>query len=160
MENETVKTAIIDDIVKINPWDGPKGRVWYYDLILSNGEKGSIGKKSDDALVVGQKFTYTAEMTDRGTFRFKEYREFNPQGGRPSQTSGPAQPIAQAVQTPQNAQNWQGGGSRNASFALSYAKDVVCAAIAAGEFRNTPFKDICSEMFHLADLNLDWLDRK
>lgn len=111
----TAKTSTIEDILGVRPYDGQNGRIYYYDILLENGDRGSIGKKSDDALSVGQRLTYTAEEGKFG-LKIKEYREFNG-GGAPVRVQGNGGPA----------------GDRNASFALAYAKDITVALIAKSE---------------------------
>lgn len=117
----TPKTSTIDDIISVRPYDGQNGRIWYYDIVLANGDSGSIGKKSDDALHVGQRITYTAEEGKFG-LKIKEYREpFTPGGnGQRTAPSAGGSPFA-------------AGADRNASFALAYAKDIAVALIARSE---------------------------
>lgn len=123
-----VKTAIIEDVLNERIWDGPHGRMFYYTLVLDNEERGEIGTKKQDAYTIGQELTYTTEQTDRG-LKFKRY--FDPQGGPPQSNGQPqSQPQQNQQQAAPAARQFTGGGrGSNASFCLSYAKDLCIAAM-------------------------------
>lgn len=64
------KTAKITRTVFKNEWKNPKGgEIFYHDVELDNGDKGSIGTKDKEPakLNPGQEITYTIETTDKGT---------------------------------------------------------------------------------------------
>lgn len=64
------KTAKITRTVFKNEWKNPKGgEIYYHDVELENGDKGSIGTKDKEPskLNPGQEITYTIETTDKGT---------------------------------------------------------------------------------------------
>lgn len=102
------KTSKIQEVGTINRWDGPNGTVFYHTILMENGDRGSIGKKHENAVKIGDTLTYQIELSDRGN-KIKEVRENN-------FTSG-GQRFAGA----------QRGSC--ASFALSYAKDIAVANI-------------------------------
>jgi hypothetical protein len=63
------KTATITRTVFKNEYTGQHGKVYYHDIELDNGDKGSIGAKDKEPskLNPGQSLTYTLEVTDKGT---------------------------------------------------------------------------------------------
>lgn len=152
----TVKTARIEDVLSVRPSETKHGVIWYYDIVLDNEERGSIGKKSEDAFQIGQALTYTSEEGPYG-LKFKEFKEGfqngggyqRPQQGAPRPQGSPA--AAQKTWTP------SGGDDRNRSFALAYAKDLAVALIAG--------KDVNSEQaakvtIRIACEFLGWLNQK
>lgn len=102
------QTATVKSVLGCKPWDGPKGKVFYHTLELDNGVVGQIGKKRENAFAAGDKLTYELEETDRGN-RLKEILP--------------------------NGNGFKSGGFRgsDASFALSYAKDLTVSLIAKNE---------------------------
>lgn len=118
-----VKTSRIDDVLNEKVWDGKHGRVWYYTIVLDNGDRGEIGTKTQDFYKIGDTLTYTAEHDERGT----KFKKFNPDqqgnnygGGNGQQAH--SQPAGNAPRTSRGS---------SASFALSYAKDLAVANVAA-----------------------------
>lgn len=101
-----MKTAKIQTIKGTRKWDGPNGTVYYFDVLMDNGDTGSIGKKSDSALKEGDQLTYELEESERGN-KIKPVVENNFRGGG----------------------GFQKQPSNPASFALSYAKDLAVANI-------------------------------
>lgn len=94
------KTAKITRTVFKNEWTNPKGgSVFYHDIELDNGDKGSIGSKDKEPakLNPGQSLTYTLE---NGKIK--------------------------AVQ-PQNG-GFKKQPANNASFAMAYSKDILIAS--------------------------------
>ena len=145
----TPKTSRIEDILNINRKENAYGVTFYYDLVLENGDRGSVGKKSDDAFRVGQQFTYTAEEGPFG-LRFKEFREQFGNGN-----GGGWQPKAQGAPQAVQVQPRQ-ADDRNRSFALAYAKDVVVALVSAnGGAINS--EQAASATLRVADRFLEWL---
>lgn len=132
------KTAKIERVVSVREYEGQYGKTFYFNLELDNGDIGSIGKKKADALKEGDVLTYTLEETERGN-KIKEALQNGFQGGG----------------------RGFAGASRgaNESFALSYAKDTVCALIAAG---HTPESltsiQIAETTCKVADIFKKWLD--
>lgn len=119
-----VKTSRIDEILNEKPWDGKHGRVWYYTLVLQNGDRGEIGTKTRDFYKMGDELVYTAENTDHG-WKLKKFNPDQQQNNYQGGSQGNSQPQQQGQQTPRGAR-----GS-SASFALSYAKDLAVANVAA-----------------------------
>lgn len=85
-------------------WEGAHGKVYFYKLVMDNGDTGEIGKKKPNAFNIGDSLTYTVESGQYGN-KLKEVQQNGFRGG-----------------------NGQSRGS-TASFALSYAKDIAVANI-------------------------------
>lgn len=103
------KRAKITRTVFKSEWAGPNGNVYYHDIELDNGDKGSIGSKEKmpAKLNPGQELAYTIEADSRGGFKIKA---INPQGGG----------------------GFGGGGKKGpdpkvqiVGFAMSYTKDLI-----------------------------------
>jgi hypothetical protein len=97
------KTAKVKAIIGIREWAGNNGTVYYHKLEMDNGEIGEIGKKKNNAFQIGDSLTYTSEESQYG-LKFKAAQENGFKGGFKSQGSP-------------------------ASFALSYSKDIIVAAM-------------------------------
>lgn len=104
------KKAKIKTSVFKNEWAGPNGTVYYHDLELDNGDKGSIGAKEKNPakLNAGQELTYNIDPDGRGGNKIK------------------------AVNT--QAGGFGGGGKKGpdpkvqiVGFAMAYTKDLVVA---------------------------------
>lgn len=74
------KKAKITRTVFKNEWTGPNGSVYYHDIELDNGDKGSIGSKEKmpAKLNPGQELTYTIQENPNGADKIKAV---NVQGG-------------------------------------------------------------------------------
>lgn len=96
-----MKTAKVTAVTGVRPYDGKFGRVFYHQIELDNGDKGSVGKKSENAVKVGDVLNY--------------------------EINGDNIKLIQ----PQQGNGFKGGQSRgsSASFALAYAKDLMVAAM-------------------------------
>lgn len=80
------KTAKITRTVFKNEWTNPKGgQIFYHDVELDNGDKGSIGTKDKEPekLNPGKEITYTTETNDKGQVKIKlvQANQNNFQGG-------------------------------------------------------------------------------
>jgi hypothetical protein len=100
-----MKTAKVSEVIQIREWrktpqDNP---IYYHVIALDNGDKGSIGKRSSGAIKEGDTLNYTIDGD-----RIKEVQQNGFGGG----FRGSA-----------------GGRGSTASFSLSYAKDLVIAAM-------------------------------
>ncbi len=102
------KKAKITRTVFKNEWKGDKGSVFYHDIELDNGDKGSIGSKEMNPakLNPGQELTYTIE---NGKIKAVAPAGGGFQGGGFAGRKGP-DPKAQVV-----------------GFAMAYTKDLVVA---------------------------------
>jgi hypothetical protein len=68
------KTAKITRVVFKTEWTNPKGgQIFYHDVELDNGDKGSIGTKDKEPekLNPGKEITYTTETNDKGQVKIK-----------------------------------------------------------------------------------------
>lgn len=125
-------TSKISRTVFKNEWSGQNGTVFYHEVELENGDKGQIGckDKEPDWLNPGKELIYTIEKTDKGN-KIKRVTAKPAFGGNKS----PASP---------------------ASFALSYAKDVVIASW--GE--HAPNKMSSDDLFKIADKMYNWMKER
>jgi len=131
-----IKTSKITDITGTRKWEGERGTVYYFDLIMENGDVGSIGKKSADALKIGQELRYTAEPGKNGKLNFKEQREYmngSYRGG------------------------FGGGRASLQAMALAYAKDIVVAQIEAGKTGDVKTSDLADATMKVADKFHAWI---
>lgn len=94
-----------------NEWTGNGNTVYYHDIELDNGDKGSIGSKEKmpAKLNPGQELTYTIEADNRGGFKIKAVNPQQGGGGFTGGRKGP-DPKVQIV-----------------GFAMSYTKDLIVA---------------------------------
>jgi hypothetical protein len=97
------KKAKITRTVFKNEWAGPNGNVYYHDIELDNGDKGSIGSKEKmpSKLNSGQELTYTIQDNK-----------------------------IKAVNAPGSGGGFSGGKGPNpkvqiVGFAMSYTKDLI-----------------------------------
>lgn len=130
-----MKTAKIEKIIKVNPWTGSNGVVFYHQLEMDNGDKIEIGKKTE--LAIGQELTY--EITDSQQ-EYNKAKAVNPNysaGGYSKQFK-------------------KGTGSSSASFALSYAKDVYTAH--GANLEDLEPGTVANYICALADEFLSWLN--
>lgn len=104
------KTAKITRTVFKNVWNNPKGgQVFYHDIELDNGDKGSIGSKEQmpAKLNPGAELTYTIE----GNKIKAVVPAQQPSGGQwPNRSKTAPEPRIQMI-----------------SFAMAYTKDLVVA---------------------------------
>jgi hypothetical protein len=104
------KTAKVAEIVKTRKWDNPKGGTVYYSTLkMDNGDFGEIGKKTENAIRIGDELNYTLEPN--GDYAAKIKPVFNNSGFGGGGFGGRSK---------------QGS---SASFALSYAKDLMIASM-------------------------------
>jgi hypothetical protein len=106
------KKAKITRTVFKTEWAGPNGSVYYHDIELDNGDKGSIGSKEKmpAKLNPGSELTYTIRENPNGPDKIK------------------------AVNTPSGGGGFSGGGKKGpdpkvqiVGFAMAYTKDLVVA---------------------------------
>jgi hypothetical protein len=79
--NQNKQTVMNQSVVKsqkfVRNWDGPSGTIYYFDLVLENGEVGQVGVKDmkSPKIAVGATIHYTSEErtgpTGRKTTNFK-----------------------------------------------------------------------------------------
>ena len=126
-----IKTSKIKEIHQIKPFNNSYGTTYYHQLLLENGEKIEIGKKKE--MKVGWEITYSVDV-DGSQHEYSKAKS----------------------EQPQNQVFQKKGGSKggNASFALSYAKDLAVAYVGQG-------KDFTSdEIIKVAEAFNDWLNSK
>jgi hypothetical protein len=134
-----MKTAKVESVGQhIREWPNPKGgSIYYHEIVLDNGDHGSIGKKQPHGIKVGDEITYTIEYDDRGN-------------------------KIKAVQ-PQFNGGFQGGAKRAqgspASFALSYAKDLAVAVLERPNNTLT-LDDVAPQILGVAERFNDWMVSK
>lgn len=95
-----METSKIKRVESVKPYNGQNGTIYYHLLEMENGNKINIGKKKE--LQVGWELAY--EITEKGQQEYEKAKSVAPQ-----QFNG--------YSKKQNNQT--------ASFALSYAKDLV-----------------------------------
>jgi hypothetical protein len=120
------KTATITRTVFKNTWDNPKGgQVFYHDIELDNGDKGSIGSKEKEPskLNPGQSITYTL---DNGKIKAVQAQNGGFGGFKPK---APIDPRIQFI-----------------SFSMSYAKDLCVAGKIEDKKLITTFELIYGKM--------------
>ena len=63
----------VKEIVFKNEWEGPNGKVYYHDILLENGDSGSIGAKEirPDKLKVGSVIDYEKTTDQKGNFKIR-----------------------------------------------------------------------------------------
>jgi hypothetical protein len=134
MNNE--KTAKVIDVIAVNKWDGPKGAIFFHKIALDNGDVGDIGKKANGAIKTGDSLNYTIEETQHGN-RIKQVQQQNGFRGVPG----------------------GGGGGRGttSSFALSYAKDICVANIAAAGKPIEMTAGLARRVTNVAEIFQNWL---
>lgn len=134
---ETKKAIVSNVLQNVKQWNSPSGTIFYHEISFINGDKGSYGSKSETCtkFVTGQEAEYTIETKTNGQY-----------------TNVVIKPV-------QSQQSFSGNAGKksfagNESFALSYAKDLACANIAAG-------KPITSEeTVKIAEVFYNWLQSK
>lgn len=137
-----MKTAKIKEILNIRDYDGQHGKTYYFQLEMDNGDTGSIGKKSKDALKVGDELTYELEQGERGN-KIKPVQPANGfnGGGKPRGAS------------PEELK------MKNRSMALAYSKDLVIAMIANGMVTpNLSSSDIAKVVKNVAADFVEWIE--
>jgi hypothetical protein len=126
------KTAKVEDVIQIREWTNPTTQqvIYYHVIALDNGDKGSVGKKSRDAVKVGDTLTYTIDGD-----KIKQVQQNGFGGG------------------------FKGGQQRgsSASFALSYSKDLMCSIVASGKTADLKALEIADATMIIAGRFKNWL---
>lgn len=102
-----ITTSKIQEIKSVKPHNGAHGTIFYHHLVMDNGDKIDIGKKSE--CKIGWELTYEI-IGDPSQQEFTKAKAAQKEGGFTPTTS-----VAGSKST------------QSASFALSYAKDLVVA---------------------------------
>lgn len=138
--NTGTYSAKVAQVVDVKPWGEGSRQTFYHNLVMDNGHKINIGKKK--TLIVGDALNY--EVTEVGQQEFNKCKAWNPEYNNNA---------PQSNYTPKKSSQ-----SNNASFALSYAKDVYVAH--GGESPDNSIKGASEYITGLADEFLTWLDSK
>jgi hypothetical protein len=91
-QNKIKQTVMNQSVVKsqkfVRDWNGPSGTIYYFDLVLENGEVGQVGVKDMQSpkIAVGATIHYTAEERTGPTGR----KSTNFKLQNPMQYSGPS----------------------------------------------------------------------
>lgn len=128
------KESKVKEIKKIRPWTGERGTVYYFTLEMENGDKGEIGKQTEQSLKVGSLLKYTIETGKKGQSVFKEVRE----GKGWAQASKPAQ--------------------SNAVTALQCAEDLAAAYVSKCDVPIEKMDALADRILATADKFKKWLD--
>ena len=97
-----MKTSKIKEIRSVNSYESKYGTFYAHEILMENWDAWQLSKKTEGSIKVGDELNYTITENEYG-FKIKEVRDF-----------------------PTN-QQWGKKKGWNASFALSYAKDLVVA---------------------------------
>lgn len=119
-----MKTATVTEVKGCREWKGERGTIWFHDIVLDNGDKGSIGKKNQNAVREGDSLNYTIDGD-----RIKEVQQFGNGGGGGFRGGTPASKSA---------------------MALAYAKDLIVAQIAAGKTGEAKTSDLAEATITVA----------
>lgn len=123
--------------VQENPreWNGPNGTVYYISVGVEGHDKLiSVGKKSPDALKVGDTITGTIEPTEYPTDKFKEERSF------PQKYDGPKKGYTQ-----------RDDNAIRAQWAIGQAVQLHIAVTAKGGEEAQSIYDTAVELYAMVD---------
>lgn len=125
----------ISKISFVKPWSGERGTVYFHDIEFENGDKGQAGlnKEEPTEYGVGTEHEYALIANGNYAAKIKFLKQGGSGGGVKKQTGG------------------------NASFALSYSKDIL---VASWENEAAPMRLTTKEMFSLADKMYEWMEGK
>lgn len=125
-----MKTATVTEVLTVRRWDGGQnGPVFYHQIKLDNGDFGSVGKKQENAIKVGDTLNYEINGD-----RIKEVQQNGFRGGNGGRSSGSP-----------------------SSFALSYSKDLMCAMVTAGKTHDLKAAEIADATIIVAVKFHNWL---
>lgn len=126
-----MKTSTIENLKFVRTWDWPNWTVYYYDMVMDNGDRWAIGRKEEGSLSIWEELTYELEEDKMWNPKFKLV---NPKfAGKPL-----IQKKVEVVE--KRVSEWNGSLP---SFAISYSKDLVVG-------KAIPIED----MFEKADMIL------
>lgn len=126
-----MKTANVTEVRGVRPWTGKNGTIFYHDIVLDNGDRGSVGKKREGAIRVGDSLTYTIDA-DRITV-------VNPSTGGAGRF-GSSKPAASP-----------------SSMALAYAKDLAVAFIAKSDTPAEKMEAVADRVISIATKFDKWI---
>lgn len=142
MKTGAFKSTVIE-VESIKPWGEGQKKTFYHNLVMENGDKINIGKKTE--LAAGAELSY--EIVEVGQQEYCKAKTYNPDF---NQNGGAPRPSNNQIATKQSST------SPNASFCLAYAKDVYVAH--GGESPSNEIKDVSGYITGLADEFLTWLN--
>jgi hypothetical protein len=154
-------------IVKSVVGKGLKGEYYNFQYTFEDGVSISARHKTDAPKAnVGEQGEYEIKFSNEwgnvgGVKKHNPDYPANSGGGQAPQqgTTYPVQSAVSAHNAVSSAPAARGGNSKNAAFALSYAKDVVIEKIdISGE--GNPIENIAAATILIADKYLAWLDSK
>lgn len=123
-----MKTSKVKSVQGNGSFEGKYGLLYKFEYEMENGDVGEANHKSPEGIKkVGEEVTYELKSTDYGD----KIKFVQPEGGSYKKTGN------------------------NASFALSYAKDVHIARMA-----HTTENVHSGDLFLLADKMYEWLNKK
>ena len=129
-------TSKVKEIKTVKKFDGDRGTTWYFTVEMENGDKGQVAKKTEDGLKAGDALTYTLDKSGRYV-KLKELRV-----NKFARSYGDGKP------------------SGNAVIALTLAKDVMVANLAAGGKTLAMDSVLCNKMTAFAEQLHEWLKAK
>lgn len=141
-----IKTGRVVEVIPARSWDGPHGTVYYSKIQFDNGDVGEIGKKSENAVRIGDVITYTIDAGQYGN-KIKEVRDNNG-GGSPASGNGNG-----------GGRSWPTEAEKWPSFSLAYAKDTVVGMLSTGneKLKGMSSEQVAQATIAIADKYLDWL---
>lgn len=119
----------VKEVVSVKEWGQEPNVIQYHCLVMDNGDKINIGKKK--VLAVGDELSY--EIVDTS-------QEYN-----------------KAKNVMEQQKSFGKGKGSNGSFALSYAKDLVCN-VQIGDFEEVTPQLLIDKTTAIADGFKKWLD--
>lgn len=145
--NQNKQTVMNQSVVKsqkfVRDWNGPSGTIYYFDLVLENGEVGQVGVKDMNSpkIAVGATIHYTSEERTGPTGR----KSTNFKLQNPNPFNGAGKGIVQSAYTPRK-ESPEVQNSISRSVALNNAV-VFCDKRGAKP----------SEVLEAAEIFLAWL---
>ena len=98
--NTIMNQSVVKSQKFVRDWNGPSGTIYYFDLVLENGEVGQVGVKDMQSpkIAVGATIHYTAEERTGPTGR--KSTNFKLQNPNPNPFNGAGKGIVQSAYTP------------------------------------------------------------
>lgn len=131
-----MNSSKIIEIVSVKPYlKWAHWPIYYFTMKLENSDTVNIWKKTEDAFQLGDVLNYVVEVEEYGVKKVRHPKPDEMQQSTTTTTATHTTPIRSS--------------SQNASFALSYSKDLCVAG-------KIEFQDLTNT----ADVLLDWLNSK
>jgi hypothetical protein len=149
-QNKIKQTVMNQSVVKsqkfVRDWNGPSGTIYYFDLVLENGEVGQVGVKDMNSpkIAVGATIHYIAEERTGPTGR--KSTNFKLQNHNPNPFNGAGKGIVQSAYTPrEKSPDVQNSISRSVALnnAVLFCKEQKGAK--------------ASDVIEIAEIFLAWL---